>query len=234
MKNKKLLVTIFLLFCLSAFSQSLDEIVAKHIEAIGGFDNWNKLKSMRTESNLKSNGTDITFIGTSVRDKASRSDMLLMGMKGWNIITKEGGWSFYPWGGQTKADAMTADDHKLAIEDLDMMEDFLTYKEKGKTLDYYGMEDVDGTECHKIKMIDKNQKETTFFIDPETFFTIKVTIKSKTNGQVNEYSTFFSNYKKLPEGIVMPMSSNSGWSETIITKIEINIPIDEKLFVPSK
>ena len=223
-----------LIFSLKSNSQNLNEIISKHIEAIGGRDNWNKLKSMRTESFLKSNGTDITFISTSVRDKASRSDMILMGMKGWSILTKEGGWSFYPWGGQTKPDAMTPDDHKLAVEDLDMMEEFLTYVEKGKTVDYYGMDDVDGTECHKIKITDKHQKEVTYFIDPENFYIIKSTSKIKTNGQVNEYSTFYSNYKKLAEGIVIPMSSNSGWSETITTKVEVNIPIDEKLFIPSK
>ena len=177
---------------------------------------------------------DIIFINTALKDVGTKSEMKLMGMNGWNIITKRGGWSYYPWSGQTKSDAMTEDDHKLAIEDLDMLEDFLTYKEKGKSIDYYGMEDVDGTECFKIKMIDKYVKESTYFIDPDTYMTIKITNKVKTNGQENEFSTFFSNYEKLPEGIVMPMSSTNGWSENRITKIEVNVLVDEKIFVPSK
>ena len=227
--------------CLALFTnvftsaaQNLDSIIAKHIEAIGGRDNWNKLKTMRTGSSMKSNGAEIVFIGTSVKNKGTRSDVMLMGMSGWSIVTKDGGWSLYPWAGQTKAEAMTADDLKMAIEELDMLEDFLTYKEKGKSIDFYGLEDVDGTECYKIKMIDKNQKESTYFIDPDTYMTIKITVKVKSNGQENEYSTFYSNYEKLPEGIVMPMSNTNGWSENRINKIEINVPVDEKIFIPAK
>lgn len=229
------------IFCLAmllatfgASAQNLEDIIAQHIEAIGGKENWNKLKTMRTESSMKSNGAEIVFKSMSVKDKGSRSDVSLMGMTGWSIVTKEGGWSMYPWAGQTKAEAMTEDDLKLAVEDLDMLEDFLTYKEKGKSIDFYGMDDVDGTECYKIKMIDKHQKESTYYIDPDTYLTIKITNKVKTNGQENEYSTFFSNYEKLPIGIVMPMSNTNGWSESRVTKVEVNIPIDEKLFVPTK
>jgi len=224
-------------FCLISrftFAQNLDEIVSKHIAAIGGKENWNKLNSMRTESEMKANGADIKFVGVSLRDKATRSDIYVMGMNGFSIVTKKGGWSFYPWGGQSKSEAMTEDDLKLSVEELDMQEDFLTYKEKGKSIDYYGLEDVDGTECFKIKMIDKNLKESTYFIDPDTYMTIKITTKTKTNGQENESSTFFSNYVKLPEGIVYPLSTFSGWSESRITKIEINVPVDEKIFIPSK
>ncbi len=237
MKIKKLAWLFSLLILMSSIggnAQNLDEIITKHISAIGGKDNWNKLKSMRTESSMKSNGADIVFKSIAVKDKGTRSDIILMGMTGWSIVTKEGGWSMYPWAGQTKAEAMTADDLKMAIEELDMLEDFLTYKEKGKSIDFYGMEDVDGTECYKIKMIDKNQKESTYFIDPDTYMTIKITSKVKSNGQENEYSTFFSNYEKLPEGIVMPMSSTNGWSENRITKIEVNVAVDDKLFVPTK
>lgn len=237
MKTLTRYLSIALMVGVAAFAgnaQNLDDIIAKHINAIGGKDNWQKLKTMRTESTMKSNGADIVFKGVSVRDKGTRSDIFLMGMNGWSIMTKEAGWSFYPWDGQTKAEAMTPEDLKIAAEDLDMMEDFLTYKEKGKSIDFYGMEDVDGTECYKIKMIDKNQKESTYFIDPDTYMTIKITNKVKTNGQENEFSTFFSNYEKLPEGIVMPMSSTNGWSENRITKIEVNVSVDEKIFVPSK
>jgi hypothetical protein len=231
---KRISLLFFLIVSSQLKSQTIDEIVTKHIEAIGGLDNWSKIKSMSIEKTMKANGASIVFKDNTVRNTGSRTDIILMGMNGWNIVTKNNGWSYIPWNGQTKAEAMTADEHKLAIEDLDILEDFLTYKQKGKSIEYYGMEDVDGTECFKIKMIDKNEKETTYFIDPDNYLTIKVTTKTKSNGQENENSTFYSNYKKLPEGIVYAMSNSSEWSESTITKIEINTTIDEKLFIPSK
>jgi hypothetical protein len=230
----KILLLFFSIVSIQLNAQTIDEIITKHIEAIGGLDNWNKLKSIRIEKTMKANGASIVFKECKMKNIGSRSDIILMGMNGWNIVTESNGWRYFPWDGQTKSDAMTTDEHKEAIEELDILEDFLTYKQKGKSIDYYGMEDVDGTECFKIKMIDKNEKETTYFIDPETYLTIKVTTKTKSNGQENQNSLYYSNYKKLPEGIVYAMTSSSEWNESTISKIEINTTIDEKLFIPSK
>lgn len=235
MKTSKFKLLVFLsVLGFSSFAQNLDEIIAKHIEAIGGKQNWEKLKTMRTESLMKAQGADIKFISVSVDKKATRQDIFVMGMNGYNIINNSEGWNFAPWQGQTKPEAMTADDVKNAQTDLYIQDEFITYKELGKNIDYFGMDDIDGTECHKIKMTDKNGKETTFYIDPATYYVIKRTSKTEANGQVNENSVFFSDYKKTDFGLVIPMSSSGGWSETEITKVEINPVIDESIFKVSK
>ncbi len=235
MKTSKFKLLVFLsVLGFSSFAQNLDEIIAKHIEAIGGKQNWEKLKAMRTESTMKAQGADIKFISVSVDKKATRQDIFVMGMNGYNIINNSEGWNFAPWQGQTKPEAMTADDVKNAQTDLYIQDEFITYKELGKSIDYFGMDDIDGTECHKIKMTDKNGKETTFYIDPATYYVIKRTSKTEANGQVNENSIFFSDYKKTDFGLVIPMSSSGGWSETGITKVEINPVIDESIFKVSK
>lgn len=219
---------------LTGFSQNIDDIVTKHIAAIGGRENWTKIKTLRTESMMKAQGADIKFVTVQVDKKALRSDIYVMGMVGFNIISTTEGWNYAPWAGHTKSEAMTADDVKNSQDNLDIQDEFLTYKEKGKQLDYYGMDDIDGTECFKLKMTDKDGKETTFYIDPENYLVIKKTTKVQANGQESENSSFYSDYKKLEEGIVFPMSVSSGWSEMQTTKLDINPKIDESIFKPSK
>jgi len=46
-------------------------------------------------------------------------------------------------------------------------------------------------------------------------------------------STDLSNYKKLPEGIVVPFSITLSFGELVISKAEVNKPVDESLFKPS-
>lgn len=232
--NVYLLVIVLSSFSLSSIAQNLEEIVAKHIEAVGGRSNWEKIQTLRSESVMKAQGADIKFLTVVQNKKASRSDIYVMGMKGFSILTINQGWSYYPWQGQAKSEAMTADDVKNSQDGLEILDELMTYKEKGNTLDYYGMDDIDGTECHKIKMTTKEEKEVTFFIDPSNFYIIKRTQKVKANGQENESSTFYSDYKKLPEGIVYPMSTSSGWSENEVVKLEINPKIDEAMFKPEK
>jgi len=83
-------------------------------------------------------------------------------------------------------------------------------------------------------MTGKNADETTFFIDPSNYYIIKQINKETANGQEQENTSFFGNYKKLDEGIVYAMSVNSGWGETEVTKLEINPVIDPNLFKPAQ
>ena len=231
---KKIAAVLFLIFTsLGLFSQSLDEIVKKHIEAIGGKDNWAKVKTLKMECSMKAQGADIKIVFHQVDKKAMRQDISLMGMSGYNIITNTEGWNFMPFQGQTKVEPMTADDVKNAQEGLNLQDEFITYKDLGKKLEYLGKDDVDGTECFKLKMTDKNGQETTYYLDPSNYYTVKQTIKMKANGKEIENSTTYSNYKKVDAGIVYPFTVSSGWGASEVTSLEINPKIDESLFKPT-
>lgn len=237
MKTKvRLLISIAIcIVTISLRAQTVDEIVAKHIEAVGGADNWSKVKSMRRETLTKIQGAEIRSTDVIINRKAMRSDVSLMGMSGYTIITNTEGWSFSPWNGQSKAEAMTADDVKNAQDGIDIQDKFITYKELGKKLEYFDSDDIDGIECYKLKMTDTNGLETTFYIDPENYQIIKAAYKSVSNGREQEYSMFYSDFTKLPEGIVVPMITSGeygGGAET--TKIEINPSIDDSIFKIAK
>jgi hypothetical protein len=235
MKNLKLIPVLVTVCLMSSalFSQTTDEIVKKHIEAIGGKDNWTKVKSMKTEMKMKANGADILVTIYQIDKKAMRQNIALMGMEGYSILTNTEGWSYMPFQGQTKPEPMTADDVKKAQDGLNIQNDFITYKELNKKLEYVGKDDVDGTECFKLKMTDKDGIESTYYIDPSNYYVIKETTKMTVNGKEMENSTTYGNYKKIPEGIVYPFSIMGGWGDTEVTALTINPKIDESLFKPT-
>jgi hypothetical protein len=208
----------------------LDEIVSKHIEAIGGREKWAKVNAIRKETVMKMQGAEIKTTELIENRKAMRTDVSLMGMSGYTVITNTEGWSFSPWNGQTKPDAMTADDVKNAQDGLEIQDRFLTYKELGKKLEYFGTDDIDGIECFKLKMTDKNGPENTFYIDPDNYQVIKEVFKLVSNGQEMEYSVFFSDFTLLPEGIVLPMIISNGGGNTEVVKVEINPEVDGSVF----
>lgn len=211
-------------------AQDVNEIVKKHIDAVGGEENWNKVKSIRMECSMKVQGSDIRILICGVDRKSTRQDIEAMGKKGYSIITETEGWNFMPFWGHTKPEAMTADQVKNAQDDLNLRDEFITYKELGKSIEYLGKDDIEGIECHKIKMVDKLGQETTYFMDTETLYVIKQVDKVKADGKETENVTMYSNFEKLPEGIVFPMAISSGWGVTDIVKLEINPALDESLF----
>jgi hypothetical protein len=229
-KGTKFLTAVLCLISLNIFAQSTDEIVNNHINAIGGKENWQKVKSLRMENTLKSQGGEIKVTICQIDKKAMRQDISVMGMNGYSIINNTEGWSFMPWSGQTKPEAMTADDVKNSQDDLYLQDEFITYKELNKKIESFGKDEIEGTECYKVKMTDKNGSETTYYLDASNYYVIKQTKKETADGKEMEVSTTYSDYKKLPEGIVFPMSITSNWGEAQITKLEINPALDESIF----
>jgi hypothetical protein len=76
----------------------------------------------------------------------------------------------------------------------------------------------------------KSGHEVTYFIDAKTYLIIRAVSKEKANGQEQEVVTNFSNYKKTPEGLMMPMSVGLPFGEMTVEKIEVNPKLDESIF----
>ena len=216
------------------YAQTADEIVNKHIEAIGGTDAWKKVNSMVTTGTLKMQGAEIPISLTVLNGKGSRQDITAMGMNGYQIVTPTQGWKFMPFQGQKEVEPITADDLKEAQDELDVQGSLVDYKTKGHTVELLGTDDVDGVDAFKLKETLKSGKTQTIFIDPKTYYIIRVISKQKANGNEVDVTTNVSNYQKLPEGIMVPLSIGLPFGEMIISKVEINKPIDENIFKPSK
>jgi hypothetical protein len=156
-----------------------------------------------------------------------------MGMTGYQIITPTAGWNFLPFQGQTTPEPMTADELKQSADDLDVQGKLVDYKSKGNTVEYLGKDDVEGTECFKLKITTKAGNVETVFIDPKSYYIVRSVVKKTANGQESDVPTDLSNYKKLPEGIVVPFSITLPFGELVISKAEVNKQIDEATFKPS-
>lgn len=234
---KKLL---FILVCiLSAqftYAQEIDEIVSKHIEAIGGIDNWKKIQCLNMEATMKVEGAEIKLNRKQVHNACMRMDISVMGMTGYQILTNTEGWSYMPFQGQTKAEPLTKDDIESSQDELSLLDEFVTYKEEGKKLALIGKDDYEGTACYKLAMTDKKGETTHYWIDAKSYLTLKETKKVKANGKEVETTTVYGNYKKNPEtGIMYPYSIESDFGEIEVTNISFNTGLksDDKIFKPS-
>lgn len=221
-----------MLLSLLSFGQNADELINKHIEAIGGKENWKKVNSIRQEGSVSVQGMEIPVITTTVHNKATKQEYSAMGMNVYSIITTEGGWSFNPMMGQTAPEAMGEDQLKYSRYQLDAQGEFIDYKEKGHTIELLANEDVDGVSCFALKLNRKGGTSSTFFLDPKTFYIVRNSSTINAGGQSIELIMNLSNYQKLPEGIVVPFTMENSQipAPLNITKVEINGKVDEAIF----
>src|ERR1700742_379871 len=120
MKNFK----IYFLSIIAAFSifaanaQTVDEVINKHIDAIGGKDLVGKVNSVYIEATMSVMGNDAPNAITIVNGKGYKSETDFNGQKIINCITDKGGWMVNPMAGANDPTAMTADQVKGFKEQL--------------------------------------------------------------------------------------------------------------------
>lgn len=213
---------------ISVKAQTADEIVQKHINAIGGAENWRKITSIRITGTLSADSQQIPMVITTLAGKGQRIEFTVDGKTGIEVVTPTNGWAYNPE--TRKTDIMPADVLKESQDQLDIAGPLLDYKTKGIKVAYIGKEKVDKLDCFKLKVTYPGGKEETMFINSANYYHIITTEKIKVQGKDEEDFSDYYDHKKLPEGIVYPMAEENASGLIEYKKIEINVPVDESLF----
>ncbi len=234
MNNLKQFLLVFALFfglVSAASAQTADDIIQKNITATGGVENWKKIASLKISGIVNANGTEIPVSVLRKANKGMRMELTVGGMMGYMIITDKAGWNYMPFGGQTKPEALPEEAVKQSQDRLDI-NPLIDYKTKGTKATFLGKDEVEGTECYKVKMVYTSGNEETMFFDASNYYHIKSTAKVTANGKEMEVTYNFGDFQKLPEGIYFPMSVDMGNGPVSVKSVEINKPVDENAFVP--
>lgn len=234
-KMKKIKLTLAaiaaLFFVTSIQAQTADEIVNKYVDAIGGKEKMLALKSVKLNGSMNVQGMDIGIVVTAVNGVGSRTDISVPGMgEGFQIMNAKKGWNFMPFQGQASPEEVSPEVVKSSQNQLDIQGGLVNYKEKGSKVELLGKETVDGTEAYKLKLTNSAGKESTYFIDTKTYYRIKSVAKTSTPEGEVDVETSYSDFKKTPEGYLFPFAQTNSRGTVVFSSIEINKPVDEKIF----
>ena len=214
------------------FSQTANDVVNKYITAMGGKQKLSSLKTVRKEGSMSVQGTDIGMAITIKHLAGMRVDISAMGTENYEIITPAKGITFMPVQGMSEPSVMPDEQVKATLRQLDLEGSFVNYEEKGTTVELIGTENVDGENCYNLKVTDKNNLITNYFISINTSFILKTSGKRVMNGEDIDVLTTYSNYKQNAEGFWFPYSISNMRGTTDFSKIDTNIPIDDSIFNP--
>lgn len=217
-------------------AQTADEVVAKYINAVGGNSVIAGIKSVVMDGELQTNGITLNSKIYLVNGKAYKSEISMpdQSLTILECVTTEGGWALNPLAGQTEAQPLPEDRVKQSQGDLDIGGKLYRYKEKGSSIEMAGNESINGVNAIKVKLKDKDGKETLYFFDPTTYYILRSeSVTTGPNGQDFTVTTNYSNYKKTDIGYVVAFTRvrNIGQEVTNnLTKVEFNKDIDPKVF----
>lgn len=220
----------------AAAQTTADEVIARHIEALGGMEKLKAVKSVRMTGKMTVGpGIEAPIVMELKRPNAMRLDITLQGMTGSQAYDGTTGWTLMPFQGSKVPQQMAEEEMKMAQEQADMDGPLIDYKAKGHTVELVGKEKVEGADAYRLKVSLKNGVVRNLFIDAEHFLQIKEESKRTIRGAEVETETILGDFKEV-DGMMFPHSIDSGQKgspqrqKLAIEKIELNVPIDDARF----
>jgi hypothetical protein len=216
---------------------TVDDLVARNLEAKGGAAALNAIQTIRFEGRLLVNQGQIEFTYTQTKKRPGkvRTDAVLQGMTLVQSYDGASGWKIYPFGGRKDPEKVSGDESKSLIEDAEIGGPLNDWKAQGKTVTYLGREDVEGTAAHKLQMVRKNGDVSYVYLDPDHFLEIRILTQRVEQGAKVEVESDLGDYEKI-NGVLFPFSIESGGKgstdkqKIILDKGEANIPVDDAIF----
>lgn len=208
----------------TARAQSVDDIVGKYVDAIGGKAVLASVKSLVIESTVDVAGNEAPSTTTILVGQGYKSVTDFNGQQIVNCINPTGGWGINPMAGQTTPTAMPSDLAKAAQLQL-QISPLANYAANGYKVELIGKDSAD----YKLRMVVASAT-ITYYINAKTYLIDKL-ITSATQG---ETTITFSDYRKTDVGFVFPYAQSLDLPQISLAithkKVTVNSTIDPTIF----
>ncbi len=236
MKNI-LILSLFIIFSAVGFSQSLEEVLSKHFNAIGQ-ENLVKVNTMISKGKLAQMGQNLPFKMIYARPLKFRFEVTFQGLTMIQAFDGVKGWATNPFMGDGEPAEIPADQLKNLKVQADMDGALWNYKDKGYTAELLPNEKIEGVECYSISLKDSTGDDFKILIDTQSFMILKQTSKTVMGGQPVEMEIYPSNYKdingiKIAFAIEVKAEGQTIYSMALDTN-EFDSKVDDKIFVMPK
>jgi outer membrane lipoprotein-sorting protein len=222
--------------CGAASATTVDELLAKNLEARGGAEKVAAVKTLKEEGKLVFGGQfELALTQYQKAPDKVRTEASIQGLTAVQAWDGNEAWQISPFQGRKDAERMSADDAKSLSDDAPIAGALIGAKERGAKIDYLGTEDVDGTDAHKLKVTLKNGDVEYVYLDPDHFLEIRTVAQRSVRGTRVETVSDFGDYEEV-NGVYFPFSVASeskpdgNRSQTTIEKAQANVDIDDAMF----
>ncbi|HXM92895.1 MAG TPA: outer membrane lipoprotein-sorting protein [Candidatus Dormibacteraeota bacterium] len=216
-------------------AQTVDEVIAKNIQAHGGMEKIKAVKTIRITGKFTQGSFRAAFAQENKRPDKVREEAIIQGLAGVQAYDGKIGWQISPFGGRRDPELLSQDDLKTLQLDADIDGPLVDYKEKGHKAELVGHDSVEGTDCYKIKLTLKNGDVRYYFLDADSFLEVKIETQSNIRGAVQFTESYYGDYEAVNGGFYAfayenGEKGNPSRTKYTVDKIEINIPLDDARF----
>jgi len=218
-----------------AFSQTVDEVIAKANEARGGLEKMKAVQSVRMKGKMTMGpGLEAPITIEMKRPKNARMEFTIQGMTGVQAYDGQQAWGISPMGSK-QPEPMPAEMAKDLDNQADIDGPLVDYKTKGHQVELVGKEKVEGSDAWKLKVTLKSGDVQYIYLDADSHLEIRNEAKRTIRGSEVELENTIGDYKEVG-GLLWPHSIQSGAKgrpekqSFAFESIEVNPAIDDSRF----
>lgn len=213
-------------------AQTLEEIVKKSLSA-NGVDQLEKTKTLYIEGKVSQMGMEMPMIMFMKHPEKVKVVITYNGMEIVTVFDGEKGYMINPLMGMAEPMELPAD-QVASVKNNNMFRNQLQESFKAGKLTLVGSEDVSGKPAFKLMVSVDGGAPVYYFIDKESFLTIKTTTTVTQMGQEMEVESVIKEYSDI-NGVKFPkltISFVNGMEagSTVLEKIELDKPIEDSVF----
>lgn len=217
----------------STQAQNVDEVLAKYVDALGGKNILNSIKTVYVESSIDIMGNEAPCTTYILNGKGYKNELDFNGTKIIQCITDKGGWAINPMAGSATATAIPEDQVKASQAQLQVGGPLYEYAAKGNKVEMIGKDTGTAGTSYKIRLT-AGAVDITYYIDAISYHINKAVSKFSVNGQDIESTASFSDYRKTDFGYTMAFSQKVELPQMTLNitnkKVEVNKTVDPAIF----
>jgi len=246
-------VAIAFLVAAPASAQTVDELVARNLQAKGGLDLLRQTNSVKMTGIFKAfQPSEMLMPMTTwakrpnlVRQEAEVTPPAVQGQapqapsKPMKVVRAADGVNVWMQQGAGAPQALPAAQASQMMQDSEFDSVFVDYRTKGVTIELVGVEKLAGKDVYHLKVQRKNGPVQHYYLDAQTSLEAKVTSEVAQGGSSATVDTELSDYRTV-EGRVVPFKTRQlvngqPAAEMTIDRVEFNVPMPDSLFkMPDK
>jgi outer membrane lipoprotein-sorting protein len=206
-----------------------NQIVDKNVTARGGLQAWREVQTLSMTGKMDARGNNrptipvpgtktgpgmpaprsseqvqLPFVMELKRTRKTRLEILFHGQTAIQVYDGTNGWKLRPFLNRHEVEPFTPEEKKAASLQSDLDGPLVDYAAKGTKVELEGLEEVEGKDTYKLKLMMKDGQVQQVWVDSQTFLETKIEgAPRRLDGKYHPTAIYYRNYRPV-NGLMVP------------------------------